>query len=317
MYLRSRSNGDRKGESLPIVDPIDDMSLMRKITTLIKSKRSKFVSASFVSAMFLGITYVSWQGSSSSNLSLQSTPIINHSFHVVCYGDSFTAGVSPPLTEKSPYGPSLRESLNDMRKSRESHNGSGHPPPVVVTWRGVSEYTADRMVRNANSTQLGIRPFVRHNPAVPDVAVILAGTHDLGKRRSIADIVGDIISLHRMCFQMGIRRTLAVGIPPSAFLAADSDAASNVTEVNEGLKSFCNISKESSREENVPKSTAKFIDFPFPFEEESDLWAPDGLHMTPYGYKELGKALSDPIEGIFMELRQIKREKHMESNKKG
>lgn len=168
------------------------------------------------------------------------------------------------------------------------------------------------MLQSANDTRTGIVPFVQFSPRTPDVAVLLAGTNDLGRKRPTGDILNDIFAMHKLCFKMGIKRTVAVGIPPSAWQASTAEVASTASELNAGIDTFCNstqrdLSKGEGFIEAVSKSgVAKFVHFPFPFDKGGERWANDGLHLTPKGYKELGQFLAEPVEEVLSELRHTR-----------
>jgi len=174
------------------------------------------------------------------------------------------------------------------------------------------------MLKSLNDTRSGLQPFIRHNPTTPDVAVILVGTNDLGHKRSPGDIIKDVVSLHRKCFEEGVRRTVAVGIPPSAWQVSNKAAASAAKEVNDGLKEFCGKTKDMGGFVNGTseiKGLAKFVEFPFTYAKDDQRWSDDGLHLKPLGYSEFGKALAFPVEEILAELRQNKTEKQQMQKK--
>jgi len=50
---------------------------------------------------------------------------------ILCYGDSLTAGTSPPFNELFPYGPYLETELNTSKEEE-----------VVVRWRGLPGWTS-------------------------------------------------------------------------------------------------------------------------------------------------------------------------------
>jgi len=279
--------------------------------------------AATVASVFItgGVYSLSNDGTQSSPWFQSQSNIVpsTHSFHVVCYGDSLTAGVSPPSEQNEPYGPYLQSELNDIQKSAEA---SAHVrlPPVVVTWRGIPGWTAQDMIRNANHTRLGVRPFVGFSPRTPDVAVLLAGTNDLGRNRSTDDIVADVVQLHEIFFEMGIKRTVALGIPPSAWQASHPEAAAAANHVNLALEKYCNstLSKAASSDDAQKEGggngddgrdvsgLAKYVPFPIPFETNNrEYWAKDGLHFTQKGYAQLGRSLAGPVEEILSELRRV------------
>lgn len=266
--------------------------------------------AACVSVLIMGCFYTLSDGSSSPSKRSNIAPS-THSFHVVCYGDSLTAGMSPPLPQKQPYAPHLQSELNSIQKSMQA-SSKVQLPPVVVTWRGMPGWTAEEMLQRANDTRTGIVPLVKFSPRTPDVAVIMAGTNDLGHKRLAKDILSDVVDIHKLCFKMGIERTVAVGVPPSAWQTSKEEVAAAAREVNVGLEKFCNATQDATGEGQRIGNTAsafgvaKFVPFPFPFDTASGRWAKDGLHFTPKGYAHLGKSLAEPVEEILSVLRRTR-----------
>ena len=69
--------------------------------------------------------------------SSQVATISNQRRRILCYGDSLTAGTSPPFNELFPYGPYLETELNTSKEEEEE---------VVVRWRGLPGWTSQQMV---------------------------------------------------------------------------------------------------------------------------------------------------------------------------
>mmetsp|Transcript_16696 Transcript_16696/g.48046 ORF Transcript_16696/g.48046 Transcript_16696/m.48046 type:complete len:324 (-) Transcript_16696:55-1026(-) len=278
--------------------------------TLFPTRSGLIFLAAFASALVLGCAYALSDGGAmwrvysfdtKSNIAPST-----HSFHVVCYGDSLTAGISPPLEHNRPFAPHLQDELNSIRRSARAGSEEKTTLPVVVTWRGKPGFTAEQMVRSANDTRYGISPFVRFNPRIPDVAVLLAGTNDLGRRRSTRDILSDIVELHELCRKMGIQRTVAVGVPPSRWQASHAEALSAAAELNDKLEQYCNSTRTPTDggQGRGAATTSTYVPFPFQYDKEDERWAKDGLHFTPKGYADLGHYLAKPVDEILSELRR-------------
>mmetsp|Transcript_25173 Transcript_25173/g.59883 ORF Transcript_25173/g.59883 Transcript_25173/m.59883 type:complete len:148 (+) Transcript_25173:165-608(+) len=113
---------------------------------------------------------------------------------VFCYGDSLTAGTSPPHVGNFPYGPHLEDSL-----SRDDGN-------VVVRWKGLPGWTAATMNEFINDPNVGLQPILDRNPSL-SLVIILAGTNDIGAYTSTSigedfdggEAVTPILKLHRAC----------------------------------------------------------------------------------------------------------------------
>ena len=115
---------------------------------------------------------------------------------VLCYGDSLTAGTSPPLGTLHPYAPQLEAAIG---------------PSVLVRHRGLPGATAAAMLQWADDEQRGLRSLLRKSS--PSLAIILAGTNDLGYHSESAPIVDALRGLHEQCHALDVP-SLAVGIPP-------------------------------------------------------------------------------------------------------
>ena len=137
------------------------------------------------------------------------------------------------------------------------------------------------MLRSANEEKNGLQDFIDSNQdPPPSLVVILAGTNDLAYIGQAKPVVTCLPELHKMCWDAGVAKTVAVGIPPSAYQANHLDAADLCCEVNEALKDFC---------KSNPRAT--FVPFPFGFVRDGR-WASDGLHLTREGYNCLGSELA-------------------------
>jgi lysophospholipase L1-like esterase len=217
-----------------------------------------------------------------SNIAMTSNiPHIN----ILCYGDSLTAGVSPPEWAENPYSSSLEETLRL------------HFPSVHVHYQGLSGWTAYQMVQQSNQPK-GLASLIQQqlppsSPSSLSIVIILAGTNDLGYHMDADNIFQSIFTLHRVAWQNGILNTIAVGIPPSAYQLRTPSAADAAERVNQKLKAQASM--------QMPGAMT-YIPFPFSFPPEAPnsketIWAPDGLHLSPLGYKALGKALASILQG--------------------
>jgi lysophospholipase L1-like esterase len=202
---------------------------------------------------------------------------------IFCFGDSLTAGTSPPGNQNYPYAPHLEASLN----RRNSKNGA---VAVVVRHLGYPGYTSEHLLEDADD-EGGLRTMIRRiqDPS-PSLVILLAGTNDLGYRRSVEDIVKSITSLHQLCYQEGTPHTIAIGIPPSGYQHSFKEAAECVSQVNQKLQAFC--------ESNNNKAT--FVPFPFEWAPNDDNWSSDGLHFSSKGYQVLGESLGPVVERMIL-----------------
>mmetsp|Transcript_29916 Transcript_29916/g.51081 ORF Transcript_29916/g.51081 Transcript_29916/m.51081 type:complete len:260 (+) Transcript_29916:77-856(+) len=207
---------------------------------------------------------------------------------IFCYGDSLTAGTAPPIYDLFPYGQSLESELGN---------------DVVVRWRGLPGWTAQTMVEYLDDGNVGLRAAVNgiDNPPI-SLVIILAGTNDIGFLTSsmtptggatdIDDAVKPIVNLHKACLDITKGehkiRTLAVGIPGSAWQQMNSSASKLAADMNSSIQQFA---------QSYPDGVVSYTDFPFPY-EKNDLWCSDGLHLSPEGYKRLGNDLAPVVKQI-------------------
>ena len=221
---------------------------------------------------------------------------------VFCYGDSLTAGTSPPHDELFPYGPHLERELNRLYNNQEA---------VMVRWRGLPGWTADSMVKYVTDTSYGLTSVLDsiRNPSL-SLVIILAGTNDIGlltssmssstTKEDFIDVnlaVKPILQLHQTCLDCQDEHgtnlnihTLAVGIPTSAWQSMNSNASKLCNDMNDAIKKF------ASNEDRVT-----YFDFPFVYEQRDDSinnWSGDGLHFSMMGYETLGKALAPCVKEI-------------------
>ena len=222
-------------------------------------------------------------GSSSSSDSMTSPPK-----RIFCYGDSLTAGTAPPLDGLFPYGPSLEKELGD---------------DVVVRWRGLPGWTATTMIEYLDDGNVGLRSAVNgiDNPPL-SLVIILAGTNDIGFLTSsmaagepdVDACVEPILNLHKASLECNKGnhqiRTLAVGIPGSAWQEMNAVASKLATDMNSSIKDFA--------QQAHPEGSVTYTNFPFAYEKNNDLWSSDGLHLSPKGYEQLGRRLAPVVRNI-------------------
>ena len=202
---------------------------------------------------------------------------------VFCYGDSLTAGTSPPLPELHPYGPHLEREVKRLAPDLSP----------VVRWSGYPGWTATAMADQSTlDGPSGLRTFLRNidaktgSPA--SLCIILAGTNDLAYEVDAQPIVDAILTLHRACHGEGVP-TVAVGIPPSAWQRQSSDAANIAATVNTKLEEWCTSSSET-------QGMATYVGCPISaLSVGNELWCSDGLHFSPDGFRTLGEGLAPSI----------------------
>ena len=212
---------------------------------------------------------------------------------VICYGDSLTAGTSPPLDTLHPYAPYLERAISTTA------------PASLVRHLGLPGVTATAMLQYVDDEQSGLRSLLKR--ASPHLALILAGTNDLGYNSESEPIVRALCGLHQVCHDLDVP-TVAIGIPPSAYQAQNAAAAELASSVNREMREWCEARGDMPTwtrtfcAGTVVKSGggggafATFVDHPIAtWARDDELWAPDGLHFSPEGYQRLGEGLASNV----------------------
>ena len=203
-----------------------------------------------------------------STLSMSAAALSAAPQRVLCYGDSLTAGTSPPLDQDYPYAPVLEAALGSS---------------VLVRHRGLPGATAAGMLDVLDDEQRGLRALLKR--AEPALCVILAGTNDLSYEPDASTIASSVVGLHELAHGLGVP-TVCVGIPPSQWQAMAPEAAERAAAVNRELRAWC-------ADRGV---FAAYVDHPIAAWNPGDeRWAPDGLHFSPDGYRLCGEGLADVV----------------------
>jgi len=208
--------------------------------------------------------------------------------HILCYGDSLTAGFCSNGRQYEPYGRTLADAI---------HAGLEDSAPVEVAVCGHSGGTASEMVANLDSTAVediggmvgkGLRRILQDAAPTrrPDLVLLMAGTNDLGKLKSHTAIFDDLRSLHAVCHTLGVR-SVAIAPPPAPFAVRG-----HPWEV-ERQRLVARLAGWALSERGV----AAFIDpgeF-LPAFGAGELWETDGLHLSPAGSRQLGCCLAQRV----------------------
>jgi lysophospholipase L1-like esterase len=279
---------------------------------------------------FFGASALSIQNKSIMNPPKQS-PVNNDVVRVFCYGDSLTAGTSPPSYELFPYAVHLEKSINDkiITSSSSTENNTSQNsidqlvgsalPKVSIRWKGLPGWTANTMLEYANDSNVGLCTTIRkvHNPSL-SLVIILAGTNDIGmaassssdSKESSKRIASDIIALHQLVFDSSSLinqsiQTLAISVPPSKWQQSSAVAQSMAEDVNNRIRAWCDATENSH-----------FVKHPIESWSLGDRrWAPDGLHLSPMGYEEFGKSLTSVVTQILFPRNSLQTEERNSSEK--
>lgn len=202
-----------------------------------------------------------------------STATSSREHRVLAYGDSLTAGTSG--MGLFPYAPHLEKGLQERGQK------------AIVRHRGLPGWTAANMLNELDDQNAGLRSAIRAVRDPPlSLVVILAGTNDMGFGSSVEAITKNLLRLHDVCYQEGVPRTIAIGVPPSGYQSVNVEAANMAKTINSNLQTFC--------AENADKAT--YHPFPFEYVQNGGNWFEDSLHFSQQGYQVLGKSLVPVVD---------------------
>ena len=244
------------------------------------------------------------------------TSTVEQKIKIFCFGDSLTAGMSPPLKTFFPYGPHLQNAFSEETNQAVVVTHSGFPgwtsiqllPELQAALSGYpsqhqQQQQQQQQQQPASSSSLPSQlPSLLATPQSgypPNYGLILllAGTNDLAWNTANPDLVAtNVIALHQTAHGMGVPHTIAVAIPPSAFQKRFPQVAESAARVNELLQDYC---------QTEPRAT--FVPFPLPYRSsgtndnsEDVNWSTDGLHLSPRGYQKMGQSLAPIVEEILL-----------------
>ena len=212
---------------------------------------------------------------------------------VLCYGDSLTAGMSPPNREYFPYSTYLQDALNQTTNTPSNIYQVDHI--------GLPGWTTTQFLNSLHDPRHGLQSSLEQGTHfVAQIVILLAGTNDLTHfLRGVGDeqeqdntrklMASNLMRLHEIAMGAGALHTVAVGIPPAAFQTGGTARAKVAADITNGVNKHL--------KENTKKNTT-FMTFPFPFDKASGNWSPDGIHFSSKGYEVFGRALAPIVRNI-------------------
>lgn len=197
--------------------------------------------------------------------------------HIVCFGDSLTAGFQSPTAEnpqgiETPYGQFLQELTG---------------PTVCVSVRGVcGELTGEMTIRFRSAV-------LAHQPTH---VVILGGTNDLGWNAVPADIMRNLLKMYELAAAAGI--TPVPVTVPSIRVGDDFHSDEGRQWFAGHLDRRCQLNELILRYAES-KQLAAFDLFAATVESETQQLAAqysnDGLHLTTVGYRLIAERLYQEV----------------------
>lgn len=224
---------------------------------------------------------------------------------IFCFGDSLTAGTSPPSFQEHPYSSHLESKLNSITSVEEEQQKNKY----LVRHFGLPGWTATQLSSPEGNLQSTLERINTSTNTYPRLVIILAGTNDLAyctNSDECDDIFNSIKSIHDICHERNID-TVALSIPTSGYQSQSGNNASSFAKlINNKIESWAterrtvNASTDANNQNIGPiQPLVHYIPFPITeYDAASGFWSPDGLHFSPEGYSFIGESLAPIVKHI-------------------
>jgi len=222
---------------------------------------------------------------------------------ILAYGDSLTAGYWANGVLFAPYAETLVRALA--------------PELEVEAWVcGLSGMTAEEMAEGLDDDCLrdcvrregrGLRRILREEREPFDLALLMAGTNDLGACSSPLAIVKELQKLHEACHAEGVH-TVALSVPTSKFAALDVEGEAQRRKVNKWLAEWAGEAS-SSQAQGARGGVLCVVDTVdlLPYSRDRGLWELDGLHFSKAGSQQFGRRLAEKLRQPLLDLQRPER----------
>jgi lysophospholipase L1-like esterase len=201
---------------------------------------------------------------------------------ILCYGDSLTAGFYAGGTRFSPYATALKEALANLGFA------------CTLTVCGLSGRLAAEMVDEAHVPKTrpdicgevgkGIARTLDDADDPFDLAILMAGTNDLGSFIDVSTTQQAVCKLHDICHSRGV---------PTVVLAAPCTFKESQKKFRRSLGEWSNQAEHvlafADPEKMIPRSVPAY-------------WEKDHIHFSPAGSRALGFALAPVIAEVLQDL---------------
>jgi len=161
---------------------------------------------------------------------------------------------------------------------------------TAVRHRGMPGWTTQMVLDSLDDSRTGLRDAI--SKGKPDLVIILAGTNDLGYGETAETITHNLLRLHTTCFENGVDRTVAIGIPPSGYQSQVQQAADMVALINNNIERYAKTTERR----------ITYMPFPFAFVQGGENWYSDTLHFSETGYRVLAQSLAPIVDQILANL---------------
>jgi len=203
---------------------------------------------------------------------------------IFCFGDSLTAGYSPPYSTKNPF-------CVDVERILQQSEGC---ECLVQSLHFLENNLSSILSSNTFHNVLNKVTEVERMPLL----IIWMGMKQFETVLDSDDIAESVINIHKAAHQKGIK-TLVLGFPPILRDKKSNFSNQLTNDVNEKLKDWIDSEKKSyASSKNL--SMIHYAPFPLEIEElqRKEYYASDGYHFTPEGYKYIGEYLASIVQNI-------------------
>ena len=202
--------------------------------------------------------------------------------HILCYGDSLTAGFCLRGLKFVPYATTLHTKLSSLGL----HN-------ISIDHFGLSGWTTQQLLKNkdkdtltdfAGKTGPGLsKAFQRQSY---DLLILMAGTNDLGYGFTNEEIFDNLQALTKIALKTNTS-VLNLGIPDSGYIFSNLNVRVKRDQINEKLANSAKV-----------HNFLTYADAPITYNEETEEFDEDTLHFSELGYQRFGERLGDIVLNI-------------------
>ena len=224
---------------------------------------------------------------------------------IMCLGDSLTAGYCGLGATETPWADALADELNRLSDEASDEAKQELPTDAPADPAKAAPRCTARALGLVGMTTGEIADVVRQTPAVmelesTDVAIIMAGTNDIGSMHRPADVVAAAVAnlrqIHRVYHEAGVH-TVALTVIESKGARKLGWLKDLHAELNAATKAAFGAKDAPAGGFRAWSAVVDMCTVMGGFDPDGGLWAADGLHLTARGYAEFGRRLGRQLHG--------------------